>query len=116
MVVDLNTVNKQIEILNKISNIMNSSVNFDCEGMLCRFESDMEDDSVSQEFYFIRDGKKISGLLNDPDWLLMDLVLDLQNEMLKHTGGKWVAFTLTIDKDGKAKANFDYPEDSNNEK
>ncbi|MDA0107924.1 hypothetical protein OH456_07200 [Vibrio sp. La 4.2.2] len=50
-------------------------------------------------------------MLEDPDWVVMDLVLDLHKEMNAHTGGDWTALVLTMTEDGKAITNFEYPED-----
>jgi hypothetical protein len=107
--VKLRPIDKQIEILNELARIiLQSAANYDC--LACRFDVDVKSESVGQEFSFVRDGKTISALLNDPNWAVMNLVFDLHKEMKAHTGGEWIAFTLTIGEDGKAKTHFEYPE------
>jgi hypothetical protein len=109
MVDKLSSTEKQIEILNKLARIMIISA-ADCDSRTCIFEVDIENESVGQEFYFVKNGKKFSALLDDPDWVVMDLVFDLHKEMKSHTGGDWTEFTLTIGEDGKAKTTFKYRE------
>jgi hypothetical protein len=111
MEVNLNPIDKQVEILNKLAGVMMRSPDTDYESLTCRFEVSIKDESVGQEFSFKKDGEQISGLLDDPDWAVMDWVFDLHNEMNAHTGGDWIAFTLTIDGDGKATTKFEYPEE-----
>jgi hypothetical protein len=43
--------------------------------------------------------------------VLFGLVFSLHEEIKNYTGGEWTTFTLTIGKDGKAKASFEYPEE-----
>lgn len=110
--VNLNPIDKQVAILNKLASVMMKSPDTDYDTLICRFEVSIEDDSVGQEFSYTKDDKKISGLLDDPDWEVMDWVFDLHKEMKAHTGGEWTAFTLSIDKDGKATTKFEYPEEA----
>ncbi|MFT6774209.1 MAG: hypothetical protein ACJA1L_001921 [Paracoccaceae bacterium] len=38
-------------------------------------------------------------------------MIELHALMKAHTGGDWNAFTITLDKDGKATVKFEYPEE-----
>lgn len=111
MEVNLNPIDKQVEILNKLTSIMMQSADADYSSLSCRFDIDIEGESVGQEFSFRKNNETISALLDDPDWEIMDYVFDLHKEMKAHTGGEWTAFTLTIGENGKAKTNFEYPEE-----
>ncbi|AXR06758.1 hypothetical protein D0Y50_10515 [Salinimonas sediminis] len=104
----MNTMEKQIEILNKLANIMIESYNYKYHKLVCNFELDLEDESVGQEFYSVYDGRRSNLLLDDPDWIVSDLIFDLQNEMYLHTGGRWNAFTLTILQNGESSTDFKY--------
>lgn len=106
----MNPIDKQVEILNKLISMMMRSPETDYDTLTCRFELSIEDDSVSQEFTYMKNGKSVSALLDDPDWEAMNWVFRLHKEMKAHTGGEWTAFTLTLEEDGKAKTNFEYPE------
>lgn len=111
---------QQQEVLSDIYKLIFLSAENGFDEAGCRFEYIQGDDgenSVQSEFWYSISGEKKSAhLIYDRNLKPIKLVPKLSEIMLKHTGGKWVAFTLTIDKDGKAKANFEYPEDSNTEK
>lgn len=112
--VNLNPIDKQVEILNKLAGVMMRSPETGYDSLTCRFEVSIEDGSVGQEFSYTKGGKKISSLLDDPDWEVMDWVFNLHKEMKAHTGGNWTAFILTIGEDGKATTKFEYPEEQAN--
>lgn len=63
-------------------------------------------------FSFASDGKRHSFALSEEgEDVLFGLVFSLHEEIKNYTGGEWTTFTLTIGKDGKAKASFEYPEE-----
>ncbi|MDO6763757.1 hypothetical protein [Agarivorans sp. 1_MG-2023] len=103
----MNTLDKQLDILNQLSSIIHQSAAAGYESATCSFSIDGE--SVEEKFSFIKEGKKVSALLDDPSWLVMDLVIDLNKEMKESTGGEWKCFILTLDENGKAKTHFEYP-------
>lgn len=107
----MNPIDKQVEILNKLVAVMVRSPETDYDTLTCRFDISIEDDFVGQKFFYVKNGKEVSALLDDPDWEVMDWVFDLHKEMKAHTGGEWTAFTLAIGEDGKAKTKFEYPEE-----
>ncbi|PIE44172.1 MAG: hypothetical protein CSA45_06780 [Gammaproteobacteria bacterium] len=110
-----NPIESQANILDQLCSLIHISAEDGYKEASCRFDRSVSDDgsvSVGQEFSYIdRDNQKKSGLLEDPDWAVMDLVLDLYKEMNAHTGGDWTAFVLTMTEDGKARINFEYPGD-----
>lgn len=108
MAVRMNNIENQVEILHKLSQIMLQSAEKKCDQIICRFDVDIENESVGQEFSFQIGGDKISSLLDDPEWIITDLILDLHRSIKAHTRGDWVAFTITIDKESDVKTHFEY--------
>ncbi|GAB6261023.1 hypothetical protein [Photobacterium sp. R1] len=105
----MNLANVQVEILSRIAGMMIESVSCQYTSMSCRFVIDCQDESVEQEFWFANHDNRVSTLINDPDWIISDLIFELHNVMRSHTGGSWTSFTLEIDSEGKVKTRFEYP-------
>lgn len=107
----MNPIDKQVEILNKLTQLMHDSTNGVYEEMQCNFEYEPYDGgwSVGSRFSFVRQGTTVSELLDDPDDTASDLVHELHEVMKKHTGGDWKSFVLSVDPTGKAHTKFAYP-------
>lgn len=101
---------QQVEILQKITQVMSHSAESDYEQMTCKFECCIEDGdwSVDSEFSFVRNGSLYRSRLNDPTANVFRLVRQLHDLMLDHTGGDWKTFQLVVDQGGKAKTHFAY--------
>lgn len=106
----MSCIEKQVGILNELSGLIHQSAGLNYDSASCKFEINIEDESVGQEFLFTKGDQEVSALLEDPEWIIMDLVFDLYKEMKAHTGGEWISFTLTIGEDGKATTKFEYTE------
>jgi hypothetical protein len=104
------TIQGQVEVLNKITQIMHESAELNYEEMTCRFEYyvDEGDWSVDSEFSFIRGGILHRARLNDPNGGVYRLVHQLHELMKAHTGGDWKSFVLTVDTTRKAHTKFAY--------
>lgn len=104
------TIEKQVEILKQITQIMYDSAESSCDEMLCKFDYFMDDGdwSVASEFAFVRNTTSHRCLLNDPTGSIYGLVHQLHELMKAHTGGDWKSFVLTVDTSGKAKTKFTY--------
>jgi hypothetical protein len=69
--------------------------------------------SVGSKFHFVKNGEVKSILLTDVNNIVSKLVYSLHELMREHTGGNWNEFLLTLGKDGKARTEFNYPDQSN---
>jgi hypothetical protein len=103
-------IEQQVEVLNKITQVMHDSAHSDYEEMKCRFEYFVNDDdwSIDSEFWFVRDGKACRARLDDPTGNVYMLVHQLHELMKAHTGGDWKKFALAVGMDGKATSQFEY--------
>ena len=104
------SIEQQVEVLNAITQIMHDSAQGHYEEMRCEFEYEAYEGgwSVGSKYSFIRNGLKVSELLDDPEDRASSLVHQLHELMKVHTGGDWKSFVLAIDPSGKAKTNFTY--------
>jgi len=109
----MNIVNEQIEILNKLSQLMYDSAEdgFDEIGCVFKYDYGYKDgsSSVGTKYWNIVNGEKIYKRLSD-NFTCIELIPQLHKIMKAHTGGEWTEFTLTINKDGKANTKFKYPD------
>ncbi len=106
------TIQEQVEVLNKITQVMHDSAEFNHEEMVCRFDYyiDAGGWSVDSEFSFVREGALCRSRLNDPTGNVYRLVHQLHELMRSHTGGEWKSFVLTVDATGRAHTKFVYEE------
>lgn len=106
------TIQDQVEVLNKITQVMHESAEFNYEEMACRFDYYIDDGewSVDSEFSFIREGTLHRARLNDPTGNVYRFVHQLHELMKAHTGGDWKSFVLTVDTTGRAHTKFAYKE------
>lgn len=104
------TIEKQVEILNQIVQVMHNSAASNYEEMSCEFDYEVYEGgwSVGAKFSFVRDAVMVSDFLDDPDDRVSDLVHQLHGLMKAHTGGDWTRCVLSVGRDGKAKTNFTY--------
>ena len=104
------SIERQIELLNAITQIMHKSAQGAYDEMRCDFEYETYKGgwSAGSAYNFARDGASFSELLDDPDDIASGLVHDLHELMRMHTGGDWKKFVLTVGADGKAHAEFSY--------
>lgn len=111
----MNPIESQTQILNELCRIVHMSAEDGYSKLSCRFDYSASQDgsaSVGAQFCYVIDGKEKSTALVYPERKrLGELVPRLHKEMQAHTGGNWTAFTLVIGEDGKAKVNFEYPEE-----
>ncbi len=101
---------QQVELLQKITQVMSQSAEFDYEEMTCEFDYYIEDGdwSVGSTFSFVRGGRLCQSVLEDPARDVSRLVRRLHDLMLDHTGGNWKTFEIVVDRSGKAKTHFGY--------
>jgi hypothetical protein len=103
---------KQFEILNQLASIISDEANKNYDSVTYKGKINIDEGWLDSGFSFVRDGKKHSVALSEEgEDVLFELVFSLHKEMKAHTGGEWTAFTLAIGEDGKAKTNFEYPEE-----
>ena len=104
------TIEKQVEILNQITQVMHDSAESIYEEMRCKFDYfiDEGDWSVDSEFSFVRNSEVHRTLLADATGEVYKNVHQLDELMKSHTGGDWKSFVLAVDPSGKAKTNFTY--------
>jgi hypothetical protein len=102
---------KQFEILNQLANIISDEANRDYDSVSYEGKINAQEGWLDSGFSFVRCGQRNSVALSEKgEDEIFGLVFDLHKEMKAHTGGEWIAFTLTIGEDGKAKTHFKYPE------
>ncbi len=110
----MNPVEEQKAVISKLANLIHCSVVDGYEEAACKFIYEAFADgsaSVDSEVWFVLDGNRVSAsLVGDKNSKPIILVPTLHRLMRSHTGGKWVEFTLTLDKEGKATTKFKYPE------
>lgn len=104
------TIEKQVEILNMITQVMHDSAESNYEEMSCKFDYflDEGDWSINSKFSFVRNGEVHRALLADAAGEVFMKVHQLHELMKSHTGGDWKSFVLAVDPSGKAKTNFTY--------
>ena len=95
---------KKLEILNELVEIINNSIVYDFNTAECKFSVDGA--SVRQIFSYEKGGTVEYSLLDDPNRRVLALILELQKLMCEDSGGKWNECTISLEKDGKAKTNF----------
>ncbi|MGZ0102154.1 hypothetical protein [Achromobacter sp. KK8] len=104
------SIEKQVEILNSLVQIMHESAKGAYEEIRCEFDHEVYDEgwSVGSKYSFIRDGSFFSEYLDDPEDRVSSLVHELHELMKSHTGGDWKKFVLTLAVGGKANTKFTY--------
>lgn len=87
-----NSIEEQRQVIDQIYRIVRDSCPADFQCAKCRFEYDKFEDgssSVSQEFYFTKDDKEVSEVLDRKlRSSIMGLVKELNVKMKSHTGGR----------------------------
>lgn len=90
------TVQRQVELVNKIIGVMHASAKPDCSGMECEFDHEIYQGgwSVGSKYFYVKDAIRISEHLNDPEDRLSDFVHELHEPMLVLAqepifGGAW---------------------------
>ncbi|MBO0612729.1 hypothetical protein [Thiothrix fructosivorans] len=104
------TIESQVQILNRLSQIMYFSATSDYERLECVFDFEQEGKSWSVESTFsceVKDEKKYF-LLNDDIDETSKLVFELHSLMQSHTGGDWRKLVIIIDNNDKIKTRFIY--------
>ncbi len=104
------TIEKQVEILNQITQVMHDSAAPSYEEMRCEFDYFVAegDWSIGSEFSFVRNGEVHRTVLDDATGDIHQKVYQLHELMKAHTGGDWKSFVLAVDRNGKATTNFTY--------
>ena len=109
-----NPIEEQKQLIDKLYRLVRQSAPKSSFEAACRFRYFQEKDgsrAVDEQFWYFVDDKRVSALLVDDETINpMLIVPELHAKMKAHTGGNWQAFTLTIDKDGRVTAKFEYPE------
>lgn len=101
---------KQVELLGMIVEVMDASSPSGYSSMECEFDHEVYEGgwSVGSKFSYVIAGKQVSESLVDPEGSLSDLVHELHKQMKTQTGGDWSSFLLSIDAEGKATTKFVY--------
>ncbi|WP_143742210.1 hypothetical protein [Roseateles chitinivorans] len=104
------SIERQVELLNDLVQVMHNCANGDYEEMSCVFRYLNPEDSwsIDTEFSFVRNGEAISAFLRDPRNRMIHHVRELHALMKSHTGGDWKSFVLQVGPDGKAHTKFSY--------
>jgi hypothetical protein len=104
------SIDAQISILSRLTQIMHNSLRGDYDTLECVFEFEKEGQSwsVGSTFSYVENGHKEYSLLNDSNDETSKLVFDLHELMQAQTGGNWKEFILTVDESRKAKSRFVY--------
>lgn len=104
------SIQEQVEVLNRIVQIMHDSAGCQYEEMQCEFDHEVYDGgwSVGSKYSFTLNGSSASELLHDPDDEVPKLVHQLHDLMKAHTGGDWTRCFLMVDASGKATTKFTY--------
>ncbi|GJI97213.1 hypothetical protein RugamoR57_39310 [Duganella caerulea] len=104
------SIEKQTKILNRLVQIMHDSARGPYDGMSCEFKYESYENgwSVDSKYEFLREGKSVSELLDDPEDEASNFVHELHELMKVHTGGDWKSFVLNVDATGKANIQFSY--------
>jgi Protein of unknown function, DUF600 len=107
----MNPFERQTELLNELIQMMHNSAGANYQDMTCKFTFNTKELWCETEFYYSKNGKKISEFLKEMNGISKySLLEELHTIMENHTGGKWDSFTLTLDADGKAHTKFHYPD------
>jgi|JI7StandDraft_1071085.scaffolds.fasta_scaffold115913_3 hypothetical protein len=102
---------RQQEILDQLAAILHADAPQRYDTVSCRFQYEHEYETISSQLSYVLRGKTHNARLSSgaaTDNLI--LCEELRGLMAAHTGGEWDAFTLTLDRDGKAQTQFEYPE------
>lgn len=108
------SIERQIELLNDLVQVMHHSANGDYEEMACvfRYLNPAGSWSIDTEFSFVRNGESISAFLRDPRNRMIHHVRELHALMKSHTGDDWKSFVLRVGADGRANTKFAYGAES----
>lgn len=104
------SIEKQMEILRKITKIMHTPRRGGYDEMRCEFDYEAYEGgwSVRSKYSLVRGGVLVSDFLDDLKDTSSDLVHQLHELMKSHTGGDWKSFVLSVDSSGKANTKFVY--------
>lgn len=104
------TIEKQVQILDLLTQIMHDSADGQYEELRCDFEYEAYEGgwSVGTKYSFVRDGFLCSERMTDVEGKIPSHVHNLHELMKSHTGGDWKKFLLTVDSSGKANTKFTY--------
>lgn len=102
---------RQQDIMDQLANILNAEAPEDYQSVSCRYKFEPEYMTITSQLSYVIGGEVFDGRLS-PGVASENLVLteELRDLMQSHTGGVWEAFTLTLDRDGKAHCTFEYPQ------
>lgn len=107
----MNPFDRQTEILNALAQNLHSDADCNYETATYEFTYSPEYKTIKSYFEFYRNNEKINrGESDEFSWNNYLLAKELREAMKAHTGGEWISFTLTLDKEGKAHTKFHYPE------
>ena len=99
---------RQQEILDQLAAILHADAPPRYDSVSCRYNYEYE--TISSQLSYVLRGKTHNARLSSgaaTDNLI--LCEDLRALMAANTGGEWDAFTLTLDREGKAQVQFEYP-------
>ena len=103
------SIQRQSEILQSVAQVAFMASSGDYDKLVIEVEVNVEEGWVENTCRQHLDGEVTSLSLfdiNEPD--LADLSFELHKLMKEHTGGDLHKYSVTIDGDGTAKANFEY--------
>jgi len=101
---------RQSEIMHEVAEIMILASNGEFDELVLEVEVNISGGSVTSKCRQITNGKVeyLSFWEVDPNADLEEMGFELYEEMKNHTGGKLKKYTVTIDKEGTARARFEY--------
>lgn len=101
---------RQSEIIHSVTDIVFMASKGDFDELVLEVEIDIEGGSVGSRCWQTVDGEvEYLSLWNvDPTAEMGALSRELYHEMKNHTGGELIKYTITVYKEGPAKARFEY--------
>lgn len=100
---------RQFDIMDDVAQVAFIASKGDYDELVLEVEVDVEEGWVQSHCWQSVNGEieQLSTFdIEDPD--INELSFELHKEMKNHTGGDLKKYTLRIDKEGKAKINFEY--------
>lgn len=101
---------KQSEIMHQVAQIALSASSDDFDELILEVEINRDGGTVGGQLRQITNGVVEYPSMWDPDRSpnLMDLSYELQDEIKRLSGGELTKYTVRIDKEGTARATFEY--------